>query len=158
MHSPSVAPSLKAPQWQVKADMEYIYHLMLQTWNGNGQMILPYCGDLLTEAGDHPTSTKKVCRLNRCVNASYELSILGQFIGGCCPINSCLDSASKLRHFINGDVPSNSTTQNQSKPTKKLIKPADFSQILQFICESRINHKIYDAAVKDYLGRLNHLD
>ena len=33
---------------------------MLQTWNGNGETILPYCRDLLTEAGDHPTSTKLV--------------------------------------------------------------------------------------------------
>ena len=36
MLSPSVAPSLKDSQWQVKADTEYIYHPMLQTWNGNG--------------------------------------------------------------------------------------------------------------------------
>ena len=43
-----------------------------------------------------------------------------------------------LRHFFNGDLPSNNTTQNQTTPTKNACKPADFRQILQFSCEGTL--------------------
>ena len=50
--------------------------------------------------------------------------------GKCCPMVSCLYRPSRLRHFVNGDLPSNNTTQNQATPTKNL------RQILQSTCTS----------------------
>ena len=49
----------------------------------------------------------------------------------CWPIVSCLDRRSMLRHFSNGEEPSNNTTQNQPNNS---CKPTDFRRILQFTC------------------------
>ena len=67
----------------------------------------------------------KIFQPNRYVNASYEWPILEQFMWKCCPIVSCLDRP-KLRHFFNGEEPSNNTAQNQSTPTKKLTQTSWF--------------------------------
>ena len=62
------------------------------------------------------TLAKQVC------NAAYEWPFLEQFMGKYCPIVPCLNRPSKSRCFINGDLPSNYTTQNQPTLTKKLMQ------------------------------------
>ena len=60
---PLVASSLKDLMWQGKADKWYNVYLqhhvveLERIWIDN---IVLYCGDLVTEVGDHPTSTKLV--------------------------------------------------------------------------------------------------
>ena len=71
---------------------------------------------------------------NRYFNASYERPILELSVEKCYPIVSGLDRPSKLRLFVNSDLPSNNSTQNQPKPTKDSCKPANFRQSLQFTC------------------------
>ena len=52
---------------------------------------------------------------NRYFNASYERPILELSVEKCYPIVSGLDRPSKLRLFVNSDLPSNNSTQNQPK-------------------------------------------
>ena len=50
---------------------------------------------------------------------------------------SCPGRPSQMRNvFIWGDFPSNNTTQNQPKPTTKLMQTSWFRQILQFTCDA----------------------
>ena len=57
---------------------------------------------------------------------TWSLSVYDGIVGTkCCSIISCLDRQWKLRHFYNGDMPSNNKTQNQPKNS---CKPADFGQ------------------------------
>ena len=57
---------------------------------------------------------------------TWSLSVYDGIVGTkCCSIISCLDRQWKLRHFFNGDMPSNNITQNQPKNS---CKPADFGQ------------------------------
>ena len=69
----------------------------------------------------------KIFHPNRYVKASYEWPISEQLMGNCCPIVvSCLNRPSKFMHFLNGDLPSNNTTQNQQKLTEKLTQTSWF--------------------------------
>ena len=58
-------------------------------------MIANSAGDVLFAEGRQ----MNIFGPNRYVNASHEWPILEQLIGKCCPIVSCLDRPSKMRHF-----------------------------------------------------------
>ena len=94
----------------------------------------------------------KIFQRNRYINASHGWPILEQFMGKCCPIVSCLDRPSKLRHFFNGEEPSNNTIENLSKPTKNLIQTSWFIFILQFTCGHTCVEAIYTYCVRNWLN------
>ena len=62
------------PHCNTKLHQNSFFVSTAKLWNGNGQMILPYCRDLLTEAGNHPTSTKLVGQ-RRQVSAELHLKV-----------------------------------------------------------------------------------
>ena len=65
------------------------------------------------------------------VGGSFKINNRNKFrINPRCLLNM-FERQSKLRHFFNGDMPSNNITQNQPKNS---CKPADFGQTLQFTC------------------------
>ena len=85
-------------------------------------------------------SAKQVCKCFICVSKQWS-SLIGQileeFIGKSCLNFSCPGRPSQMRNvFIWGDFPSNNTTQNQPKPTAKLMQTSWFRQILQFACDA----------------------
>ena len=73
----------------------------------------------------------KIFQPNRFVIASYGWPILEQFLGKCCPIVSCLDRSSELRHFFQGWL---ALKQHNMKPTNKLMQTSWFQTNSQFTC------------------------